>query len=64
MQKWEYRDPMEVAERNERRRQRQEAACGNCANRVSMNWSGETLNNCSKKGRKYGWRCWDYEEKQ
>jgi uncharacterized protein YlaI len=64
MEKWEYRDPMEVAARRQRERQRREAACGKCEHRISMEVRGQPVEACGKRRRNYGVRCWMYEEKQ
>jgi hypothetical protein len=60
---WEWRDPMQVAERRQRERQRREAACGQCIHHVSLTLAGQAINRCSQR-RAWGWRCWMYEERK
>jgi len=52
-----YRDPQQVAIRNEEEHNRKEAACGECRERVSFHWYGEELVNCELKYEHYGHRC-------
>ncbi|ADE12158.1 hypothetical protein [Sideroxydans lithotrophicus] len=52
-----YRDPQEVAIRNEEEMLRKEKACGQCRERVSMHWYGEELVSCGRKYQQYGRRC-------
>lgn len=52
-----YRDPMEVAMRNEEETARKEKACGQCRERVSIHWYGEEVVNCGIKYQQYGRRC-------
>ena len=54
---WEFGNPEDVAARKEAHAQRQEAACGACVHRRTMDWQGETWNYCEYKRRVYGRRC-------
>ena len=65
MMKWEYADPMEVAARRERERQRMTAECGACVHHVSIIWHGEMLDACEKRSRTFGrQRCTWFKERE
>jgi len=52
-----YRDPQEVAMRNEEIANRKELECGECRERVSFHWYGEEIAECGIKYQRYGRRC-------
>ena len=55
-----YGDPMRVAMRNEAYKQRQENACGQCAHKLTIEFSGKTVNRCGRN-KTYGFRCWAFK---
>lgn len=52
-----FRNPENVAIRNEQEQIRIERECGQCRERVSIHWKGEEIVNCGIKYQRYGRRC-------
>lgn len=58
-----YGNPEGVASRKEEERARKERACGECRQRETAKWDGETIIFCGIKQQSYGRRCEHFRRK-
>ena len=63
MERWEYGDPENVAERREEARQRADRACGNCEHAIGFLIKNELIKRCEFKRYEYGIRCKNFKSK-
>lgn len=57
LERWEYGNPENVADRRQREAIRSEKECGQCEHKKVIEWKGNLVNFCEVKNREYGTRC-------